>query len=291
MTADIAHPQIDVLTDERADLGEGPVIAADGTALHWVDIFAGRVLRTGLADATTTSLRVDTMVGAVALRRGGGYVAAVKAGFATIDADGTLRHRARLLGPTVRMNDAACDPLGRFWAGSTEMDFAAGGGALHVLWPDWTHRTVLTGLTQPNGLDWSPDGRTFYLVDSALGTVTAWDVDLDTARLARPRTLLKVPPSEGAPDGLSVDRDGDLWIALWGGSAVLQVAPSGRVRRRIPLPVRQPTSCAFGGPNADVLFVTSAATGIEPDPDSPDGAVLTVHGTGASGNPAPEFDG
>jgi sugar lactone lactonase YvrE len=283
--------KVAVLADLRAGVGEGPVVSADGMTVHWVDIFAGLVHTTDIATGTTTHIQVDTLVGAVALRAEGGFVAAVREGYASISDSGEFDVRAPILADGVRMNDAKCDAAGRFWAGSTAMDFAAGKGALHVLMPDWTTKTVLTGITQPNGLGWSPDNRTFYLIDSARHTLSAFDFDLDTAELSNERVILSVPEADGFPDGLSVDAEGTLWLALWAGARLLRLAPSGEIIDSVAVPVTQPSSCAFGGPDGDLLLVTSAAQDLESDYTAPQGALLSITGTGARSRPAEVFTG
>jgi sugar lactone lactonase YvrE len=292
--SDAATDAARVLVRARADVGEGPVPSADGRAVHWVDIFAGEVHTTELAGGATTTVTVDTLVGAVATRtREPGWVAATREGFATIGPDGLLSTRVRLLPQGHRMNDAACDSSGRFWAGSTTMDFAPGEGALHVLLPDWTTRCVLHGLTLPNGLGWSPDDATFYLVDSGRRVLTAFDVDRSRGDLSNERVLRRFTAGEGIPDGLCVDASGDVWVAMWGGGSLLRLSPDGAVQDRVELPVRQPSSCALVGPDRDVMVVTSATQDLRPaaDDDGLDGSLLVVPGVHARGLPTHEFTG
>jgi sugar lactone lactonase YvrE len=155
------------------------------------------------------------------------------------------------------MNDGACDPAGRFWAGSMAYDLAPGLGSLHVLDVDGSVRTVLTGLTISNGIGWSPDGGTMYLVDSGPKTVEAFDFDVDRGEISRRRTLVRIDEGGPGPDGLTVDDEGQLWVAVYGGAALRRYTPSGREVARVRLPVSQPTSCWFGGPGRDLLFVTT----------------------------------
>ncbi len=284
-------PTVGVLQRSDATVGEGPTVTADGGTVHWVDIPAGAVHTTDVAEGTTRSLAVETMVGAVALRAVGGFVAATREGFATIDPDGVLDTRLAFLEPGTRMNDAECDAAGRFWAGSTAIDFTPGAGALHVLMPDWTFRTLLDGLTLPNGLGWSPDGATLYLVDSLRRTVSSYAVDPSGTDLGEARVLHTFSGEDGLPDGLTVDLDGDLWIAMWGGSRIVRMSPDGVVTDSVPVPVLQPSSCAFGGPAFDRLLVTSATQDITSGPDRLDGSLLVIAGLGARGAPAPVFSG
>ncbi|MEV4263983.1 SMP-30/gluconolactonase/LRE family protein [Kribbella sp. NPDC049584] len=275
----------------EARVGEGPVWDPGSGRLHWVDILAGAVHTSDLANGWTTTRVLPTLVGAVSPKRTGGLVAAVTEGFADVSDEYVVRQH--VLGDGIRMNDAKCDPDGRFWAGSTAMDFAAGRGALHVLEADWSTRVVLDGLTQPNGLGWSPDGRTFYLADTAEREISAFDVFGN--QLAGRRLLCSFADSD-VPDGLCVDAAGCLWVALWGGGRLVRIAPDGRMLSTLRVPVVQPSSCAFVGPDLDLLCVTSACEGIEPadnaeDGTSYDGSVLIVAGLGVSGVPVAGFAG
>ena len=273
-----------------ARVGEGPVWDSATSELIWVDILGGQVHRSTL-DGKTSTVDVATTVGAVAPLVDGGLVAATGQGFAVITEAGDLEPRLNLLPHNHRMNDAKCDSRGRLWAGSTHLDFRAGQGALHVLMPDWTSVVILDGLTLPNGLGWSPDDRTFYLVDSVERTLVAFDFDPDDPAITRMRQLRRFDEEEGLPDGLCIDTDGRLWLAMWGGAKLLVLEPDGTVRSQIPMPVRQPSSCAFGGEALDLLFVTSARDGLDLDDDADDGSVFCISSTGASGVKLAPFAG
>lgn len=271
-----------------ATIGEGPFWSAERGVLHWVDIPAGRIHTTDPAGGTTETITVPTWVGA-AVPRADGFVAATMEGFATV-VDGVLDTRLTLLEAGQRSNDAKCDRSGRLWAGTNAMDFAAGAGALRVLEPDWTARVVLEGLALPNGMGWSPDDSTYYLIDTFNHVVWAFDFDLAAGSLRNQRALHRFkPPTQ--PDGMSVDTDGNLWIAIWGGAQLVQLSPGGDVLRTIALPVQQPSSCAFGGPDLTTLYVTSAREGQELPGDALDGSVLAVTGLGATGLPVHGFAG
>ncbi len=275
---------IAVAVRATARVGEGPVWDPETAQLHWVDILAGAVHTSDLASAATTSVIVPTMVGAAVPRSGGaGFAAATAEGFAVIDGE-TLDVRCPILADGVRMNDAKCDARGRLWAGSTAIEFEPGAGALHVLEPDWTTRVVLDGLTLPNGMGWSPDGKTFYLVDTLAGTLQAFGFDVDAGQLSTPRVIRRFTPDDGIPDGLSIDTRGRLWLAMWGGSRLVCLAPSGEELSAVTLPVRQPSSCAFVGSRLSRLAVTSAREGLDGlTPESIDGSVLIVDGLDATG--------
>ncbi|GAA3689068.1 SMP-30/gluconolactonase/LRE family protein [Nonomuraea antimicrobica] len=284
MTAEVAVPG-------RARVGEGPVWVAGTRRLHWVDIPAGHIHTSDPAVGRTTSIELPTLVGAAVPRRGGGFVAATAEGFASVEADGSMTVRRAILPDGERMNDAKCDSQGRLWAGSTAMDFEPGKGALHVLMPDWTSRVVLDDLALPNGLDWSPDGHTFYLADSIAGEISAFDTEPGSTRIGRRRTLFRIPAHSGLPDGLTVDAAGCLWVAIWGGDRLARISPDGDLLGEYPMPVHQPSSCAFGGPRLDVLYVTSAREGLDLADGDPAGSVFALAGTGAVGRPSTAFAG
>ncbi|MEU0569518.1 SMP-30/gluconolactonase/LRE family protein [Nonomuraea sp. NPDC005983] len=284
MTAEVAIPG-------QARVGEGPVWDAELGRLHWVDIPAGHIHTSDPATGETARIELPTLVGAALPRRGGGFVAATAEGFATVESDGSLTIRRAILPDGERMNDAKCDRHGRLWAGSTTMDFQPGKGALHVLMPDWTSRVVLDDLALPNGLDWSPDGRTFYLADSIAGEISAFDTDPGSTRISRRRTLFRIPAHTGMPDGLTVDAAGCLWVAVWGGDRLARISPDGDLLGEVPMPVHQPSSCAFGGSRLDVLYVTSAREGLDLSGDDPAGSVFAIDQVGAVGTPSTAFAG
>ncbi len=159
------------------------------------------------------------------------------------------------------MNDGACDPQGRFWAGTLADDHRAGGGALYRLDPDGSTSLVLEGLTIANGIGWSPDGCTMYLVDSGPRVIHAFAFDPATGAISGGRALATVDEHVGSPDGMTVDAAGDLWVAVYGGGRVHRYSPEGKLLQALPVPAAQSTCCAFGGPGLSRLYVTTATEG------------------------------
>jgi sugar lactone lactonase YvrE len=260
MSQIVTLPIPDILVRDRATVGEGPVVDGRTGELAWVDIPAGELRRVPLdASGTPRTVRVGMNLGAVAVRDRGGYVAAVRDGLGIIDADRLTLIKPILPQPDRRMNDAKCDTAGRFWAGSTTMDFRPGRGALHCWDPDTGVRDVLDGLTLPNGLGWSPDDTMFYLADSMARVVLAARYETSTGTIGEVRRHVTLDGRDGLPDGLCVDDEGYLWLAVWGAGQVRRFDPRGRLVAVVPLPVSQPSSCAFG-PDG-VLYITSAAEG------------------------------
>ncbi|WP_413754376.1 SMP-30/gluconolactonase/LRE family protein [Streptomyces sp. R-74717] len=282
---------ISVAVPGTARVGEGPFWDPATNELTWVDILDGAI---HTADPTRPDPRttvLPTLVGAAVPKRSGGFVAATTEGFTDIRRDGSWTTRRTVLPPGRRMNDAKCAPAGRLWAGSCEPDFATGCGALHVLDTDWTVHHVLSDVTQPNGLGWSPDGLAFYLIDTVAREVNTFDLLPDRLALGNRRALARFPSGGGEPDGMAIDAKGCLWIALWGGCRLVRLDPEGHLLSEVPLPVAQPSSCAFGGPDLDVLYVTTAREGLGLHPVGPAGSVLAVRGLGVQGLPTTRFGG
>ena len=228
---------------------------------------------------------LDRDVGAVAPIAAGGYVLAAGQGFVCVDEEGSVRDLAQPEeGHTsVRMNDGACDPQGRFWAGTMAYDETSGAGTLYRLELDGHCSTVLSGLTISNGIGWSPEGGTMYLCDSGAGSVEAFDFDGDSGAVDGRRTLVHIDQPGTAPDGLTVDEGGDIWVGVYGGWAVRRYAPDGSLRETVRVPAAQATSCAFGGEDRGILFVTTGRerleeADLERQPDA--GRVFAVTGLG-----------
>lgn len=287
---------VTIAVPRRAQCGEGPVWDPSTRTVLWVDIVGGEILRTEL-DAelhplATHALEFPFMVGAVSPRAGGGIVAAVASGFLGLDENGTQTRRVDCLPAGVRMNDAKVDPAGRYWSGSCAYDFSSGAGGLWLLDEHWDATLVLPALTQPNGLGWSPDGRTFYLVETQARQVLAFGFDPDRSRLtSSPSVLVEADDFTGLPDGLAVDARGHLWVAEYSGSAVHEFAPDGARVRTIALPTPQPTSCAFIGPRLDHLWVTSAAADLDEENHPDAGSIFLVTSPGTTGLAVPAFGG
>lgn len=266
MTRTITSQRVEVVLDARAEVGEGPVWDDDRRELVWVDIPRGEVHRWSPATGRDASLSVGQPVGAVALRRSGGLVMAVRDGF------GFLEHgQLRVCRPVeadrddTRMNDGKCDSAGRFWAGTMALDMRPGAGALYRLERDLQLSRLLDGLGISNGLAWSLDDRTMYFVDSLAHGVDAFDYDAESGSISRRRRLVEIPADEGLPDGMTIDAAGHLWLALWDGWSVRRYTPEGELDTIVELPAAQITSCTLGGPNLDELYITSAAEGLSPD--------------------------
>jgi sugar lactone lactonase YvrE len=277
--------------DLRCELGEGAVWDASREELVWVDIDRGLVHRRapGRADV---SVDVGQPVGCAVPRASGGLALALRDGFALLDeGEGGP---ARVVAPVEagradsRMNDGAVDPRGRFWAGTMSLAGDTRTAALYRLDPDLTVTCALPGLSVSNGLGWSPDGSTLYHVDSPRRRIDLYEFELEAGRVAGRRAVMPVPREHGTPDGLTVDADGGVWVAMWGGGAVHRYAAAGELEERLELPVTNVTSCCFGDADLSTLYVTTAARGAAHEPLA--GALFALR-PGVRGLPATPFAG
>jgi sugar lactone lactonase YvrE len=241
-------------------LGEGPVWDVQEQAFYWLDIRGCLVRRYDWSSGRTQSWTLPEMVGSLAIRERGGLLLAMRSSISFFDpATGALE---RVAAPeagreNMRFNDGKCDRQGRFWAGTMNDLVREPSGTLYRLDPQRGCVAQFNGLRTPNSLAWSPDGRIMYFADSRSQVIHAYPYEPATGELGAPRVFHTVEPP-AIPDGATVDAEGFVWSALYGGSRVVRIAPDGRVDRTIELPVEQPTSCQFAGPNLDVLFITTA---------------------------------
>ncbi|MFE0352572.1 SMP-30/gluconolactonase/LRE family protein [Streptomyces nigra] len=270
---------------DRLELGEG--IRWTGTEVVLVDILAGRLL--SVPQEETAPLRtlaeLPVPLGAVAPLAGhhSTWVAAAGTGICLLRPDGTVDWLARPedgAPARMRMNDAVADPFGRFWAGSMAFDADEGAGSLYRLDRNGTVVRVLDGVTVPNGPAFTPDGSVMYLADSARGVVRRYPVDPATGELGTPREFVTV--EDGSPDGMAVDAEGAVWMAVWGTGTVRRHLPDGTLDRTLRLPARQPAGVCLAG---HVLHITTARVGLSaPGPD--DGALFAVR-VDVPGRPTP----
>jgi len=263
------HWAVELVSDARAHLGEGPLWDDRTGELLWVDILAGIVHRLDPSTGRDRTFDAGQPVGAVVQRAAGGYALAVRDGFAVSDGVET-----RVVAPVEsdlreqRMNDGACDSRGRLWAGTMELAEVRPVGAVYRLGPVGEVETMLTGVTVSNGIAWSPDDTLLYYVDSPTCGVDVFDFDAAAGAISGRRRLVTIADGDGFPDGLAVDAEGCLWVALWDGWAVHRYAPDGELLGVVDVPVGRVTKPAFGGPELTDLFITTAAPD-EPDPAQP----------------------
>lgn len=251
-----------LLIDQKASLGEGPSWDAVNHQLLWVDIEEKKVFLYDPKNGTNRTIQLDQYVGAIVPRVSGGAVAALQNGFYAMDLDiGVL---TQIINPEKdipgnRFNDGKCDPAGRFWAGSMSTGDIFSPGSLYCLDTDMSCKKMLTDITTSNGIAFSPDNNIMYYIDSPTKEVAAFNYNLSTAEITNKRVVVTLPEGGGIPDGMTIDSNGMLWVAQWGGYQISHWNPyTGELLGTIPIPAALVTSCVFGGDNLDELYITTA---------------------------------
>lgn len=284
----------DLFSDIACDLGESALW--DGSRFYWVDITERRVYAKDWPDGPTLTLAMPDPVGSVALRAGGGLVAALRHAIAFCDVErGAVEIICKVEGdlPGNRLNDGAVDAGGRFWVGSMDLAESAPTGSFYRLDPDLTITRAFGGIVCSNGPAWSPDGRTMYHVDSTRRLIRAYEADPATGELGEGRIFVSDEEEEWYPDGVTVDAEGGVWNCKWDGSRIVRYSPDGTVDRVLRVPVPRPTRCAFVGPDRTALAVTSARTGLDPAAlaEAPLSGRVLLLDPGTRGLPTPAFAG
>lgn len=259
--------EAEVVAAPGCTLGEGPWWDGEAGRLLFVDIQERLAYAWSEDGGLRREQRFGGRVGFAIPRRGGGLVAGVERRIELLDPDGTTTVLAAVEPEREgnRLNDAKCDPSGRLWAGTMSVDREPGVAALYRVEPDGAIEAAVTGLTISNGLGWSPDCETMYLIDSPTQRIDAFDFDLAAGRLDNRRPFAEVAAADGLPDGLTVDADGGVWVALFSGGAVRRYGPDGGLDLEVRLPTSNPTCPALGGADLRRLFVTTARWKLAPE--------------------------
>ncbi len=291
--------EVELVPVAPAVLGEGAIWNQPQQRLNWIDIEAGRVFAYDPITGENSVCEIGRKVGTVVPRARGGLMLAVHEGFASLNPGNCqveLWPRPPAHDPAVaRFNDGKCDPAGRFWAGT--MALVRGPkplGRLYRLDADGSMRVMVEDVGTSNGLAWSLDRSTLYFIDTRLVLVDAFDYDDATGAISGRRTVISIPPGIGRPDGSTLDAEGMLWIAMFEGWSVTRWNPrTGELLRTIRLPVARVTSCAFGGPDLDTLYITSGRQGLSAEQQAAQplaGCLFRVR-PGVKGMPAFSFAG
>lgn len=288
------HPE--VVCELKSELGEGPLWDASRSLICWVDILSGDIHEWSPEKKSLNTLSLGQMIGAMALTDKGEYIAALKSGFGMIDPktaklDMIIDPEEHL--PLNRFNDGKCDPAGRFWAGTMPIAEDESSGSLYTLDSSLNVTKKESDISVSNGLAWSMDRKMMYFIDSPTRTVVGYDYDHDSGSLSNKRTVIDIAEADGFPDGMTIDDEGMLWVAHWGGWQVARYDPgTGKKLLSVSMPVAQVTSCAFGGANFKDLYVTSARKGLSEKEleDQPlAGSLFVIRNIGHKGLPAYQF--
>lgn len=291
-----SDPRVSLFRPQPATLGEGAVWHPARQSLFWIDILGRKLFETTLAGPDVVVRPLPQLVGAVVPAAAGDLLVLLQDGVHRLDlATGRTTpwvHPAGHDAATVRFNDAKCDPQGRLWAGTMALDESGGHGALYRIHSDGSCHIMRTGVSISNGLAWSPDHRTLYYIDSPTRSVQAFDYDAATGNLSRPRVAFDTSAVAGYPDGCTIDVEGNLWIAHWDGWCVSRWDPTrARLLETVRVPVSQVTTCTFGGPRLDTLFITTAGNrlGAAERAAQPEAGFVFAASVGAAGSPPDAF--
>jgi sugar lactone lactonase YvrE len=285
-----------VLTNHFCVLGECPVWDVARERLLWVDILLGEIHSYYIHTSEHRVFKAGQTVGSFALCASGGLVASFQNGFALVDLE--TESIQWLTDPEAdksgnRFNDGKCDPAGRFWSGTMSVSGKKSAGSLYALEAGGEAVLKIPGVSVSNGLAWSPDHTKFYFIDSPTSQLAAYDYDIETGNLSNKKVIVEIPLEMGKPDGMTIDTEGMLWVALWNGWSVTRWNPyTGELLEQINLPVAQVTSCTFGGKELRDLYITTAKVGLseeelEKQPQA--GSVFVIKNIGVKGLPAVLF--
>jgi sugar lactone lactonase YvrE len=260
-------PEVHLVLDTRSSLGEGAIWNHETQQLYWVDI-TGKIFHryhpeTGIHKEFLTG----QMIGTIVPTDSGAAVAALKKGIYRIDIDTGSKQLLADPEPDVpgnRFNDGKCDPSGRLWAGTMSLTGESGKGALYRIDGKGTTVKMIHPVSISNGITWSNDHTRMYYIDTPTQKVVCYDYNPSTGEIRNPRVVVNIPEESGSPDGMTIDTRGNLWIALWGGYAVTCWNPeSGELIRKIEVPAKNVSSCAFGDSDLKTLYITTARENLD----------------------------
>lgn len=252
----------EMIADAKALHGEGPLWDPEKKLLYWIDGMGGKIHIFDQSKGQDTAIDLGKDIGCIVQRERGGLAAALRTGFCFID---TQTYEVTLISnpekgvESNRFNDGKCDCMGRFWAGTMATDEHTPSAALYCMGEDLNIKTVLKDVVISNGIAWNSDSSIMYYIDSPTKEISAFDFDYKNGELSNRRTAVKIPEGEGVPDGMTIDEEGMIWVAQWGGFKVSRWNPqTGEKLDEIYVPAECVSSCAFGGVNLDELYITTA---------------------------------
>lgn len=282
------------VADIGAEVGEGPIWLAEEGALLFVDITRGLAYRFFVSTGAIETCQLGQHVGAIVPRESGSFLVAAQQGIGVWDwgSEMTITNPIEADKPENRFNDAKCDPAGRLWAGTMSYEMSAGAANLYMVSAGFESVKQLSNLTISNGMAWSADSTKMYFIDSPTQSVDLMDFDLESGAISNRRSFCKVESSDGFPDGMTIDSEDCIWVAIFGSGTVRRYSPDGDWIATIETMAPQVTSCCFGGPNLEDLYITSAALKLVDGDVMPPGAgALFSCSTGVRGTPTAKFAG
>lgn len=292
---------IEIVGSKISLLGEGPVWDAKQGMIYWIDILNGQLHSHHPQTNTEASIGLDQMIGSFALSENGKIIAALKEGIYWVDK--ITGQKELIIAPEKhlpknRFNDGNCDPAGRFWAGTMSLTEEKEAGSLYCIEKNKQtglieSKKMISDLTISNGMAWSRDGKTFYFIDTPTYEIIAYDYELSTGQIKNKKLVVRIDAEDGFPDGMTMDAEGMLWVAHWGGWQVTRWNPlTGKKLSSIKLPVAKITSCTFGGADFTDLYISSARVGLSETELAQQplaGSLFVVKNCGYNGLPSFEF--
>jgi sugar lactone lactonase YvrE len=291
------QPIPEIVSDHICELGEGPVWDEVNQRILWLDIIKGQIHQYKINTYSHNVFNVGEMVGCIAPRTNGGWIAGLKNGIAFIDIEKNLVQH--IINPeeglSNRFNDGKCDASGRFWAGTMALSEKESEGSLYVMETDLSLKKKLENVSISNGIAWNADNSIMYYINTPTNYVFAFDYNIETADIDNQRVVIDVTHEKGYADGMTIDEEGMLWIAFYGGWRVARYDPdTGSLLKEIELPVANATCCTFGGDGLKDLYITTARKGLSEEDlqNQPDaGKLFVVKDCGVKGPPAQKFKG
>jgi sugar lactone lactonase YvrE len=256
---------VEKVCDIRCSLGEGPCWDDENCRIYWIDIIEKAIHSYDLKNGKTRTIKLNKFIGSIGLRKSGGLVAALNDGFYYIENNPSIEILIKKVEDNLnskRFNDGKVDLLGNFWAGSISYEENLPTGILYCLKSSLKIKKVLNNITISNGITWSLDNKKMYFIDTPTLRVDVFDFDIYKNSITNRKIAFEIPKDAGYPDGMTIDVEGKLWIAHWGGSKVCRWDPSTKkIIKTINIPAERVSSCTFGGVNLDELFITTAKRG------------------------------
>ncbi len=287
----------EVFSDHVCKLGEGPIWDGENNRILWLDIIKGNIHEYNFDIKTHNSFNVGKMIGCIAPRETGGFIAGLENGFAFINTESkTIKHITNPeAGLENRFNDGKADAAGRFWAGTMSIKEEENKGSLYVMDVDLSIKKKIESVSISNGLAWNDDNTIMYYINTPTNYIFAFDFDIETSDINNQRVVVDLTHEQGFADGMTIDEEGMLWVAFYDGWRVARYNPqTGKVLQQIELPVANVTSCTFGGDNLSDLYITTASKGMSEDdlqkqPHA--GKLFIVNNIKVKGTPSLKFKG